>query len=180
MIVNGAPVRARGVVRVPTAVDDRFAVRGPYWVPGMSVLAEPWVALAESSTGHLVVPCGRNAERAHRVVDNWRALVESGQLVDRFREVVSAAVVNPRGEIVSSWAVGGAALPTPGGEPRWRNLHRLLEAQDCRGCGAPRWPGCWVTREVNGCGVCLPQAETADPRRWPPEPSAPPSPVKRR
>lgn len=149
---------------VATAVDERFRVRGPYWRPGDSVLAEPWVALAETNTGHLMVPCGRNRQHALDTVARWRALAERDMQVDPHRVVVGAAVVDPRGEVVESWG----SVPVPGGEPRWVTLHRLMTPQTCA-CGSERPPGAWVTRGSDGCVECLPEREAHDPRPWPVE-----------
>lgn len=149
--------------------DERFAVsrRGPYWQPGDSVIAEPWVAVAETSTGHVVTRCGRNYAHAVELVEHWEALHHAGLLFDAARDVVGAAVVDPHGAVVQSWG----SVPVPGGPPRWSALLRLMVEQDCRECGAPRWPGCWVGLHVQGCGECLPARELDDPRPWPAEPS---------
>lgn len=154
---------------IHSAVDDRFRIRGPYWRPGESVIAEPWVALCESNVGHLVVPYGRRQDRARELIERWEALTKLGRLIDYHRTAVGAAVVNPRGEVVAGWG----SVPVPGGAPRWAPLHRLMEPAPCAGCSAPRWPGCWMVADLSGCAVCQPTRESADPRVWPPEPSPP-------
>lgn len=155
-------------IEVPSAVDERFRRRSVYWVPGDSVLVEPWYAVAESNVGHLAVPCGRNREHAHTTAARWRALLDAA-VVDPHRIIVGAAVVDPRGDVVASWG----SVPVPGGAPRWVGLYRLDRAETCLGCGAPRWAGCWVPRDLSGCGECQPEREAADPRVWPLEPDPP-------
>lgn len=153
------------------SADPRFAVRGPWWRPGMSVLVEPWAAVAETNVGQRVQLYGRNAASALQVVQTWQLLAERGDPIDSPGIVaVSAAVVNPRGQVTVSWALSGASAPVPGGAPRWAPLHRVGQTVTCQGCEAPRWPGCWMPRDLSGCAECLPAREVADPRAWPVEP----------
>lgn len=131
--------------------------------------SEPWVALAETSTGHLIVPCGRDAGAALAAVAHWRAQVAAGVPMDPYRVCAGAAVVDPAGAVVESWG----SVPTPGGRARWLPLLRLREVAPCRGCGELRWPGCWVAFDLDGCSGCVPAAEVHDPRVWPSEPARP-------
>ena len=142
--------------------------RGPYWRPGMNSRVEPWSALAEVSTGHLLTPCHRSSAHAHSVVEHWRALVDAGLRFDPFRVMVGAAVVDPSGVIVAHWG----CCPTPGA-PRWSPLMRLRDPAVCTRCRARRWPGCWVAVDLGGCSRCVPAVEAADPRVWPGEPPEP-------
>jgi hypothetical protein len=142
--------------------------RSPYWRPGHS-FTEPWAAVSETNVGHVVIPCGRNREHAMRLVERWRLLTEQGLPVDAHRVVVGAAVVNPQGVITDSWG----SVPVPGGAPRWSTLRRTLVDATCMRCKTPRWPGCWVAPELEGCGVCLPALEVDDPRVWPADPPSP-------
>lgn len=160
---------------VRTGADPRFKVRGPYWQPGMSVLVEPWAAVAETNVGTRVQLYGRASARALEVVTLWQTLTGRGQPIDHHQGIraVSAAVVNPRGEVTASWATDGAWPPVPGGEPRWATLHRVVAPVACLGCASVRWPGCWMPRSLRGCAECLPELEAADPRVWPFEPPEP-------
>lgn len=160
-------------LRTPGA-DPRFAVsqRGPYWRPGDSVLAEPWVALGETNTGHAAIRCGRSRETAAALVARWAAVTAAmgpGMPDPSGRVVVGAALVDPQGRVVDSWG----DEPVPGGAPRWRELRRLLVASTCARCRAERWVGCWVAADGDGCAECLPAAEVADPRLWPSDPIEP-------
>jgi hypothetical protein len=159
-------------MRTPGA-DPRFdpSRRGPYWRPGDSVIAEPWVALAETNTGHGVYRFGKDRDRAAAEVARWEALARVfGDRPDPSgRLVVGGALVDPHGGVVSGWGV----VPVPGGISRWSKLRRLLEARECGRCGSPRWPGCWVAADLGGCAVCLPETEAADPRCWPADPTPP-------
>lgn len=145
-----------------------MAPRGPYWRPGMNSNTEPWSALAEVNTGHLLIPCHRNRAHAHKVIERWRALVDAGLRFDPFRVVVGAAVVDPSGVVVAHWG----CVPVPGA-PRWSSLVRLADPAVCVRCRARRWPGCWVAVDLRGCSRCLPAVEAADPRVWPGEPPEP-------
>ncbi len=127
------------------------------------------MALAETNVGHLVVPCSRNAGQAMAVVAHWRALAEAGLTVDALHTVVGGAVVDPAGNVVESWG----SVPVPGGRSRWSPLSRLRDWAACLACGVDRWPGCWVDAALEGCGVCLPGADDADPRPWPNDPPEP-------
>jgi len=143
--------------------------RGPYWRPGMNSNSEPWVALAECATGHLVVPCHRNAGHARAVVSRWEALHVAGLSATAAGVMVGAAVVDPAGEVVEGWG----SCPVPG-SPRWPPLRRLADPATCPRCLVRRWPGCWVAVRLDGCSACLPAVEMADPRVWPSEPALPP------
>jgi hypothetical protein len=171
----------RPSLRTPGA-DPRFSLdrRGPYWQPGDSIMSEPWVALGESNTGHVVLRTGRNVEHAHALVGRWRAEHEQGIEQVGGRLILGGAVVAPSGEVVSGWG----SVPEPGAAPRWSPLLRVLQTRPCGFCGAERWPGCWVGApvvsgqpssawRVEGCHACLPEREQADPRVWPHEPAEP-------
>jgi hypothetical protein len=133
-------------------------------------ISEPWVALAETGTGHLVVPCGRDAARATAIVGYWAALTELGRPIDAQRMCVGAVVVNPDGHAVQGWG----DQPTPGGRPRWEPILKLREVTTCRRCAQLRWPGCWMRLDLVGCALCLPATdEQRDPRPWPPDPPRP-------
>lgn len=160
--------------RARVGADPRFKVRGPFWRPGLSVLVEPWAAVAETNVGTRVQLYGRHSAQALEVVKVWQMLTERGGTIDLTGvRAVSAAVVNPRGDVTASWAIEGASPPVPGGEPRWTPLHRAAEPVVCLGCESVRWQGCWVPRDLRGCAECLPELEAADPRVWPFEPPAP-------
>lgn len=157
--------------RERVGADPRFKVRGPYWRPGQSILVEPWAAIAECNTGHRVQLYGRSSARALEMVQRWRLLTERGEPIDGLGiRAVSAAVVNPRGDVTASWVTEGAVPPVPGGTPRWSTLHRVAAPVACLGCKAERWAGCWMPRDLSGCAECLPARETDDPRVWPIEP----------
>lgn len=162
--------------------DPRFKVRGPYFRPGMSILVEPWAAVATTNIGDWVVLHGCHSDRALGMVTTWRLHAEAGRPIDPLLGIyaVSAAVVNPRGEVTASWQCGDATPPRPGGEPRWTPLLRVATPVICLGCAAERWPGCWMRRDQRGCSQCMPELEAADPRVWPLEPPAPGAPVAAR
>lgn len=139
----------------------------------MSILVEPYAAIATCNIGTRVQLYGRNSARALEMVQRWQLLTGRGEPIDAPGiRAVSAAVVDPRGVVTSSWAVEGAAVPVPGAPPRWAPLYRVASPTSCTGCGSVRWPGCWMLRDLDGCAECLPAREAADPRCWPVEPAA--------
>lgn len=163
---------------VPDDVTPDFAVlrarRSPFWRPGMNTTNEPWVALAETNVGHLMVPCGANMIYAREVATRWRLLTELGHGIGYAEaHCVGAAVVDPRGEVQECWRLPEVgSVPVPGGPTRWAPLIRLQRWQTCLGCGERRWPGTWVVQGVTGCALCQPAREADDPRVWPVEPPA--------
>lgn len=157
--------------RVTTAAGR--PIRSPYWRPGMT-LGEPWVALAETSAGHVVHICGRRAEQAFARVGLWHAQAEAGRGIDELRICVGGAVVDPRGTVVDSWG----SAPTPGGRSRWSPITRLREPAVCGRCRRARWTGCWVDLTLDGCAACLPAIEVDDPRPWPVDPPDPGQPLR--
>lgn len=156
-------------VVAPSDLDGARSRRSPYWVPGMSTLVEPWVALAESNAGHVIVPCGANEDYAREVVARWQVFAERGMGISGGGRVkaVGACVVDPRGEIHECWRLDGGSFPEPGGAPRWVPLVSVKEWTTCTGCGARRAPGWWVTLDRSGCSACQPERERDDPREWP-------------
>lgn len=145
-----------------------YPVRGPYWRPGFNALSEPWAALAETNTGHLVSLQGRNSGAALAVVKHWEALAALGQMLD-MRVIVGAALVNPAGEVREGWG----SIPLPGGPARWAPITRLREPMQCTQCHRQRWVGCWVDLTGQGCAECMPAREADDPRVWPLDPPEP-------
>ncbi len=143
------------------------ATRSPFWRPGMNTRFEPYVALAETNLGHVVVPCGRDVDQAREVVTRWRGLAEQGVSE---RRIYGAAVVGPRGEIVEAWKLPlCGSVPDPSGPPRWAPVRRINQAVSCIRCGVERWPGCYVALDQRGCSQCMPLDEGDDPRPWPGE-----------
>jgi hypothetical protein len=152
------------------------AHRSPLWRPGMNTQFEPWVALAETNTGHLMVPCGRDADRAREIVARWHLIAQRGDTLDRngHQVIYGAAVVDPRGELDSAWKLERVgSVPDPHGLPRWTPLTVMSRWGRCLRCSAERWPGCYVAVRLDGCAECLPATETDDPRQWPPDPDRP-------
>lgn len=148
--------------------------RSPYWRRGMERGA-PWVALAECNTGQFIVPCGTDPAAAAAAVRRWRSIAESEQREPSGRRIVGAAVVDPHGDIVSSWALNTREGHTPnvGGPPRWTPLMRVSQATECGQCHTVRWPGCWMAPDLDGCAQCMPADEVGDPREWPKDPLKP-------
>lgn len=146
------------------------APRSPYWVIGMES-NEPWVALAQTNVGLVIVPCNRNAEHAHDVAGKWRSLTRQGLPIKPHTWAVGASVIDPRGAITGQW--GDA--PRAGGTSRWVPLMMLQrpELVTCLECHGRRWQGCWMALDMHGCSRCLPTQEVHDPRRWPEEPPQP-------
>ena len=169
---RGAYGRRQAVVQAtevaPLSPDARYPASpgSPYFVPGM-VENAPWVALAETNAGHLVVPSGPNETHARDVTRRWRLIAERGNpIANGGTFAVGAVVVGPDGVCSDAW--GDA--PTPG-SPRWAWSSRRSEWGKCSGCDRLFWPGC-VT--VGGqCQECVRARETADPRRWPSDPPYP-------
>lgn len=148
----------------------RLMPQSPYWVVGMAP-DEPWTAVAQTNTGLLIAPCGRDGARAVTTMNAWRSLTRLGQPIHPHAWAVGACVVDPDGRVKGSWG----RAPQPGGTSIWAPLMRLArpEPTSCMECHQPRWPGCWVAVDMYGCSACLPPTETADPRRWPDEPDRP-------
>jgi len=162
------------VVVPNTDPDSPFHRRSVYWRPGHNVLREPWVALAECNTGHLIVPCADNRRHAEQTVATWAALQRRGQHLDAVRRVYGGVVVSPVGELSQAWDDGaGFGPPRPGGPTRWVPLRRMRERATCTGCGRECWAGCWLIEGLGGCAACQPEREAPDPRAWPPDPPDP-------
>lgn len=137
-------------------------VPGPYWMPGDDGNT-PWVALLETTTGHVVSPSCRSRERAARVVERYRMAPPWGGGM-----VLGGAVIAPDGSALDTWG----SVPVPG-RPRWEGIQRLSMWARCTGCGELRWPGSWVTVTAGRCAGCTRESETEDPRQWPPDPPHP-------
>lgn len=151
------------------------ARRSPYWRPGMNTQREPYVVIAETSLGRRMVPCGPDVDRAREVLQRWKRCTELGVPLQPQDPAVcvGAAVIDPRGDVVEAWKIPGGTIPDPLGEPRWLPISVTSTWVVCRGCGARRWPGCYLTRERDACRECLLPVEVGDPRCWPDEPPEP-------
>lgn len=144
--------RAGGSVAAPLFVPARF--------PGYT-RHDAWLALAETSIGHVSVPCGANAGHGVATVRRWEKLTGTGHVITiTGASAVGAALFDPDGVAVMSW--GWAVDPA---RPWFEPLQRVAEWGLCPGCGMYMWPGRWVTVEKM-CRLCT---GDADGRPWPHE-----------
>jgi hypothetical protein len=143
---HGAYARRAGVAQESWFTPSRWRGEGK------------WVALAETSAGQMVVPCGGNAGHGVYVLRFWEALTTHGMPVRSGGvEALGASLLDPTGVALRSWGA-----PPALGTPRWSPLRQASAWGEC-GCGSHIWPGRWVDVERGRCRWCC----GGDDRPWP-------------
>lgn len=141
----------------------------PFFRPGMEEGA-PWVVVAETNLGHLIVPGGASGDHVRKVNAHWRLLSGQGREVAMGgARAVAGCVVDPAGVLLDCW---GEGVVTPG-SPRWVPITRVTSWLRCSACSEPLWPGCLVSTPGGRCVTCVARDEADDPREWPDEPRDP-------
>lgn len=161
-VAQGAVVRRGAYARHAGAAATAPPLFVPARFPGY-INNVAWLAVAETSIGHVVVPCGGNAGHGVSVVRRWELLaaahhpIGSGDV-----RAYGAALFTPEGEAALTWG-----LCPDVGSPVWEQLARVRDWCLCSGCSGYLWPGRWTTR-AGLCWIC-----GGDGRPWPAEPDFP-------
>lgn len=159
--------------QVSVAAVARLGVRSvdlgsPYFRPGMPE-GSPVTAVAASAIGWITgTHCGADVAAAEALVRRWETLAAADRPGPGIAPSVGGCVVGPDGAVGYRWG----AAPVPGSSPLWEPIDPIVYAASCRGCGAPRWPGCWMGVGSSRCLECLRALEPTRPW-WPMDPPEP-------
>lgn len=150
---RGAYARRGGVQTAALFIPSRFAGH---------TRNDAWLAVAETNTGQVTVPCGGNAGHGVSVMWNWELLAVGGQPIGNGGvRAIGGALFDPDGEAAMAWG-----WQPERGQPAYEPIYQVQDWFTCPQCGMWVWPGRWVRVADRACRWCL---SGTDNRTWPVE-----------